>query len=861
MTRFRGIFLLTPSFNWENMKFLVNTTKFVLWTAFSLICALVLISASVYLYLVPTLPEVETLKDIRLQTPMRVLSADNQLIAEFGEQRRAPLTFNEVPTQFVQALIAVEDSRFEEHFGVDPLGFTRAVLTVLATGETDGPGGSTLTQQVARNFFLTREKTITRKFTEILLAFQMERELTKKEIFELYVNKHFLGYRAYGIQAAAAVYYGRDISDLTLPELAMIAGLHQAPSTANPLANPERAQRRRNTVLSRMHELGYISDATYQRAIAAPLTASYRGNNPGVEANYVAEMVRDYMIEHYGEGAYTDGYSVHTTINGTLQQAANRGMRNALIDYSKRHGYLGPEKHIPAQGHTPPEAYQHWREAVEAEPSFGGLRPAIVVRADNEFLWILPKGQPLGKLALADMKWARERITVDRFGPEIKIPMQVAVPGDLIRVTQHEGRWQLTQIPNAQGALVSLDPQDGAIKALTGGFDFLLSKYNRAVQANRQPGSNFKPFIYAAALDKGYTPATIVNDAPIVRADATLEDVWRPRNSGDRYLGPIPMRQALYQSRNLSSIRILEDIGIDYARNYVERFGFNKSNLANDMTLVLGSTVMSPLEIARGYAVFANGGYLVEPYFIESIEDVNGNIIYDANPAIVCRNCPETPTPYWQEESEPVSEDTAATALNIEPIQLNLEEGNTQTSAPTVRNQKQYAPQVISEQTIYLVDSMLKDVVRRGTGRVAYQTMGRDDLAGKTGTTNDAVDAWFTGYNGDYVTSTWVGYDQPVGLGRSEFGGKAALPGWIEYMQTALKGEPSNNLPQPVGIVRMRIDPKTGLLARPGQNNAIFEIFREDSAPNEYSREDVTIDFSGGGESNSGESVSPAQLF
>lgn len=852
------------------MKFLVKTSKFVLWTAFSLICALVLISSSVYMYLVPTLPEVETLKDIQLQTPMRILSEDNRLIAEYGDQRRTPLSFEEIPTQFVQALVAVEDSRFEDHFGVDPIGFTRAVLTVLATGETDGPGGSTLTQQVARNFFLTREKTITRKFTEILLAFQMERELSKKEIFELYANKHFLGYRSYGIQAAAAVYYGRDISDLTLPELAMIAGLHQAPSAANPLANPERAKSRRNTVLSRMLELDYISEASFQKASTAPLTASYRGNRPGIEAHYVAEMVRDFMIERYGDDAYSDGYTIHTTINSTLQEAANRGVRTSLLEYSKRHGYLGPEDHIPAKGRTPPEALAHWRDTVDGTATFGDLTPAIVVRADDDELWVLPKGEELTTLPLSSMTWARPRIKVDEFGPEPDIAMQIAVPGDLIRLHQVDGEWQLAQIPNAQGAMVSLDPQNGAIQALTGGFDYFLSKYNRAVQANRQPGSNFKPFIYAAALDRGYTPATIVNDAPIVRADAALEDVWRPRNSGDRYLGPIPMRQALFQSRNLSSIRILDDIGIDYALEYAQRFGFDKAKLANDMTLVLGSTVMSPLEIARGYSVFANGGYLIDPYFIASIEDVNGNLIYEAQPAEVCRNCPETPTPYWDNnegaETVQASDTSGATAVNISPIALDLEsedeDAAEDSSAPNNQAQQHYAPQVISEQTAYLIDSMLKDVVQRGTGRVAYRTLSRDDLAGKTGTTNDAVDAWFTGYNGDFVTSTWVGYDQPVGLGRYEYGGKAALPGWIEYMRTALNGEPSHELPQPVGIVRMRIDPKTGLLARPGQDSAIFEIFREDTAPTEYSREDVTIDFSGGGnETGANDAVSPAELF
>lgn len=851
--------LLTLSFNWENMKFLAKSTKFILWTLYALICALVLISASVYLYLSPTLPEVETLRDIRLQTPMRIFSADNELIAEFGEQHRSPLHYEQIPTQFIQALTAVEDSRFEEHFGVDPVGFTRAVLTVLMTGETDGPGGSTLTQQVARNFFLTRDKTITRKFTEILLAFQMERELTKEQIFELYANKHFLGYRSYGIQAAADVYYGRDINDLTLPELAMIAGLHQAPSAANPLANPDRALRRRNFVLGRMHEMNYLSDASYEAAIRQPLTAQYRGNGPGLEAAYLAEMVRAFMVERYGDAAYSDGYTVHTTLNSKLQEAATRGLRKTLSEYTQRHGYLGVENHFPAAGRTPPEAYAHWREVVNGTARFGGLTPAIVVRAEDRRLWILPRDGQLTTLALDDMEWARERIDVDTLGPAVTTPFSIAVPGDLIRIEQVDGRWQLAQIPDAQGAMVSLSPNDGGILALVGGYDFLLSKYNRAIQANRQPGSNFKPFVYAAALDKDFTPATIVNDAPIVRSDDALEDVWRPRNSGDRYLGPIPLRQALYQSRNLSSIRVLESIGVNYARRYAERFGFDRDKMASDMTLVLGSTVASPLEVARGYAVFANGGYRIEPYFISSIEDNNGNVIFESNPAVVCRGCPETPTPYWNDENTAAA---SATGVNIAPIELELEG---EIDDQPQRAERRYAPQVLTPQTTYLIDSMLKDVVRRGTGRAAYQALGRDDLGGKTGTTNDAVDAWFTGYNGDVVASTWVGYDNNMGLGQIEFGGRAALPGWIEYMKTALDGQPSNSLSQPVGIVRVRIDPQTGLLAQPGQAGAIFEIFKAENAPTEYSRESVTIDFSGGeGGASSGngdENITPQMLF
>lgn len=860
MAAFFGGFQLTPSFNWENMKYLVKSIRAILWAFFSLICAVVLISASVYLYLSPSLPEVQTLRDIQLQTPMRVVSADNELIAEFGEQRRNPMRFDEIPPLFVKALIAIEDQHFEDHLGVDPAGFTRAVLTVLMTGETDGPGGSTLTQQVARNFFLTRDKTITRKFTEILLAFQMERELSKQEIFELYANKHFLGYRAYGIQAAADVYYNRDVNDLTLPELAMIAGLHQAPSAANPLINPDRAKRRRDAVLGRMVELNFIPRATYEAAVQAPLSAGRERDRSDIEASYLAEMVRDYMVERYGEAAYTDGYTVHTTLNTRLQAAANRGIRQALTDYSRRHGYHGPEDNYDTDGLTGEAALARWRELVDRTPRYGGLTPAVVTAATGDTLSVMPRGAEVTDIPLEQLRWARPYITEDSMGPTPESAADIAEPGDLVRVVQDaDGQWQLTQVPWAQGALVSLDPSDGSVNALVGGFDFRLSKYNRAVQSSRQPGSVFKPFVYAAALDKGFTPASIVNDAPIVRSDALLEDVWRPRNSGDRYLGPIPLRQALYQSRNLSGIRILEDIGVDYTRRYAERFGFDQSELARDMTLVLGSTAASPMDIARAYAVFANGGYLVDPYFIDSITDADGNIVFDANPATVCKNCPETPRPFeLGDDSEPGERESAA--VDVAPIRLNIEDDASEAATEPV--QPRYAPQVMSAQTAYLMDSMLKDVVRRGTGRVAYATMGREDLAGKTGTTNNAVDAWFSGYNADVVTAAWIGFDDNRGLGQAEFGGKAALPAWITFMQTALEGQGSNSLSQPVGIERIRIDPATGLLARPNQPNAIFEIFKEGTAPTEVSREDVTIDFSsdGGGDGGS-DSISPEMLF
>ena len=826
------------------MKLVTKTLRFLLWSAFAVICGLILISASMYLYLSPALPDVQTLKDFRLQTPMRILSSDSKLIAEYGEKRRSPIYYQQIPTQFVQALIAVEDKRFEHHHGVDPVRFTRVVLDLLLTGDKEGAGGSTLTQQVARNYFLTQQKTFTRKFTEILLALKMEQELSKQEIFELYVNKHFLGYRSYGIQAAATVYYGKDINDLSLAELAMIAGLHQAPSGANPISNPERAKKRRNTVLAAMESNGFISEVDYEQAKAAPITAKFHGNNPDVSAYYLAEMVRSDMLSRFKDDAYNDGYTVYTTVNSELQEAAKRGVHRTLLAYTRRHGYLGPEKTLEFDDAV--DAKQNRKTALEtlnATPVFGQLVPALVIESNEQGLTVIAKGieEPIlipvqAVAGEPDLSWARKRITVDRMGPKITSGEQVAPVNSIIRLEKTQQGWALAQIPQAQGTLVALSPQDGSIQALTGGFDYLLSKYNRAVQASRQPGSNFKPFIYSGALDKGYTPATIVNDAPIVKSDKSLEDVWRPKNSGDRYLGPIPLRQALYQSRNLSSIRVLEDIGINYARQYLSRFGFDPKRLANDMTLILGSTVMSPMQIAQGYAVFANGGYAVKPYFIDRIEDKDGNIVFEADPAVVCKGCPETPSLINQATT------VDAEPIDITPLKLSID--NDKEDTATQIKEKHYATQVLSPQTAFLMNSMLRDVVQRGTGRAAKEELPRNDLAGKTGTTNDAVDAWFTGFNGDIVASAWVGFDSNTSLGQYEYGGKAALPAWIEFMKTALKDKPENTMAQPVGIVQVRIDPKTGLLARPSASGARFEYFREENVPTKFADETLIIDFS-----------------
>jgi penicillin-binding protein 1A len=821
------------------MKFVAKSIRFLIWSAFAAICGMVLISASMYLYLSPALPDVQTLRDVKLQTPMRVMTADNKLIWKYGQERRAPLRYEQIPTQFIQALIAIEDKRFEFHYGVDPIRFTRVVLDLLITGNKEGAGGSTLTQQVARNYFLSQNKTFTRKFTEILLALKMESELSKQDIFELYINKHFLGYSSYGIQAAASVYYGKDINDLTLPELAVIAGLHQAPSSANPIANPDRAFKRRNAVLKAMKLNNFITETVYEEAISAPITAINHGNNSDIEAFYLAEMVRVEMLERFPD-AYEGGYTVYTTVNSELQQAADRGINKTLLQYSRRHGFRGAEAFVSNTGFDPHTRLISNLNELKKIPVFGDLTPALVIQGDLEGLQVIPKGEqyPI-TLSLESIKWARERVSVNELGPEITHAYQVAVPGQIVRLEKTAEGFLFAQSPEAQGALVALSPNDGSVQALIGGFDFLLSKYNRAVQSNRQPGSNFKPFIYSAAIDKGFTPASIVNDAPIVRPDNTLEDIWAPKNSGDYYFGPIPLRQALYQSRNVSSVRLLIEIGVKYSKNYVSRFGFNPDRLSNDLTLILGSNEMSPMQIAQGYAVFANGGYAVEPYFISRIEDKNGNILFEAEPAVVCRGCPEAPSLF----STAANVDT--TAIDIQPLALVIEDSSENAQDNGTAKVKKYATQVLSPQTAFLMDSMLKDVVQRGTARAAKRDLPRDDLAGKTGTTNDAVDAWFTGYNGDFVASTWVGYDTNMSLGDREFGGKAALPAWIEFMTTALKDRPSNNLPQPVGIVQVRINPVTGLLATPNTENSRFEFFREDNVPTQSSNEtELTIDFS-----------------
>ena len=773
--------------------------------------ALALGAGGVYLYLTPTLPSAEILRDVRLQVPLRVYTRDGKLIAEFGEKRRTPLRLDQVPERMVQAFVAGEDDRFYEHPGVDWEGLTRAVWHLLRTGEK-GPGGSTITMQVARNFFLSREKTYLRKLNEILLALKIEREFTKDEILELYVNKIFLGQRAYGVGAAAQVYYGRPIRELSLAQLAMIAGLPKAPSRFNPIANPERGVVRRNYVLRRMFELGDIEEAEYDEARNAPVTAKIHGLTVEVEAPYVAEMVRAHMEATYVADAYTAGYEVYTTLDGRLQHAANAALRQTLMEYDARHGYRGPERRL-----APGEGARSLEEALAEFPTVGGLLPALVTSVGERVVAAHAKGAGPIEIPFESMEWTRPYIDEDRRGRKPESAAAVVQAGDVIRVRLTENGWRFSQLPEVEGALVSLDPNDGAIVALTGGFDFYRSKFNRVTQAERQPGSSFKPFIYSAALEHGYTPASIINDAPVVFEDPSLKSAWRPENYGGKFFGPTRLRVALYKSRNLVSIRLLRDIGIDFALDHIARFGIDVQRLPQGLSLALGSGELTPLELAAGYSVLANGGYAVEPYFIGRVLDRDGTSPFTAAPLVVCRDCGEEEATVVPTSTAPAGAAGASTGSSAEP------------GAGSPRSVRP-APRVVDARNAWLMYSMMRDVIRRGTGRKA-RVLERGDLAGKTGTTNDLHDAWFSGFSPDLVATAWIGFDRFRPLGQRETGARAALPMWIAYMKEALKGTRERSIQPPRGIVTVRIDPETGEVAGASHEGAVFESFRRERVP------------------------------
>jgi len=750
-----------------------------LWAFFSLTIFGFIIAGCVYAYLISQLPSVETLKAVQLQTPLRIYSSDEKLIAEYGEKRRIPVAYDNIPQPLIEAVLATEDRRFFEHPGVDIVGLLRASVQLVRTG-AKSQGGSTITMQVARNFFLTRKKSFLRKINEILLAIKIDHKLSKEKILELYLNKIYFGNRAYGVAAAAEVYYGKTLSQLTLPEIAMLAGLPQAPSTHNPLTNPNAAKKRRNHVLERMYEEKLIDEKAYQTAIKAPLTEKYHGRKAIVSAPYVAEMIRQALYQHFGQETYTKGYKVYTTINSTLQNTANTALENGLLNYDGRHAYRGPVGYIDLSQTT---QMSDWFLALKKFPVINDIYPVLITSTHPKTIHgILSTGDTL-EIPLKETHWKQALLRLKT--------------GDVIYARQigHSQRtqqWELVQIPQVQGAFVALNPKNGAIVALTGGLDFYDNNFNHVTQAMRQPGSSFKPFIYAAALDKGFTLASVINDAPVVIREPG-QDLWRPQNAERKFYGPTRLRTALTYSRNLVSIRLLEAIGIPYAVQYVQRFGFLPNQIPKTLSLALGTLEATPLQMAAAYAIFANGGYKVDPYIIDRVADSEGNLLLKAEAKIACPQCTNDPN-------------------NVD-----------------VPADKRAHP-VISSQIAYLMTSALQDVINYGTGKAANQVLHRKDLAGKTGTTNDQKDAWFDGYTSDIVATVWVGFSStPQSL--HEYGAKAALPIWVEFMAKALENKPNQAWPIPDNIVNSRIDPATGLLANSHQANAIFEVFEANHLP------------------------------
>lgn len=821
-----------------------SVKKLIIYTGTTLL-SLVLIGVlgllGAYLYLTPKLPSIDAIRDMRLQVPLRIYARSGELIYEFGEMKRTPLEFEEFPQQVIQAVLAAEDDRFFEHPGVDYRGIFRAALHLIRTGERT-QGGSTITMQVARNFFLNREKTYTRKLSEIFLALKIENELTKQKILELYLNKIFMGKRAFGFAAAAQVYYGKSIQDLSLPQIAMIAGLPKAPSRFNPIVNVERATIRRNYVLRRMHDQEFINDEVYATTLATQDDARLHSQSIAVEAPYVAEMARIEMLERYGKESQSAGYSVVTTIDGRLQGIANRALRKALLAYDRRHGYRGVEGHVELYD-TELFGEPEDRGALLADfPSTGEMKPALVFQVNEKEAYAYTREGNIAHLPWAQIEWARRYVDDNHVGSKLKTAREVLQPGDIIYVhPSTQGCSWLAKPPQVSGALVSLNPNDGAIFSLVGGFDYSQSKFNRVTQAKRQPGSNFKPFIYTAAMDKGFTTASIINDAPVVFDAPGLEDTWRPENYSGHFYGPTRLRQALIKSRNLVSIRLLRSIGVGYAIRYVQKFGFKAQNLPRNLSLALGSGTLTPLEVASAYATFANNGYSIMPYFIDHIIGPDGAVVMQTNPVQVCPQC-EVAEPITQNNATNGESDQGAPDQDILVVKEISEDADVQradminpqglTVAQLEEGPQPIKParKVLSSQTVFLMNTILRDIIRYGTGRGALR-IGRKDLAGKTGTTNDQHDAWFSGFNADMVTTAWVGFDKSLPLGDKETGARAALPMWVDYMEHALKGVPETELKQPPGLVSVRIDSNSGRPTSANNPDAIFEFFREDQVP------------------------------
>ncbi len=791
-----------------------------------------------YYYAAPSLPAAETIRDIRLEVPLRIFSRDGYLISEIGERRRIPVTYEEVPQHVVDAFVSAEDRRFFVHPGIDYRGVLRAMSSLMLTGEISG-GGSTLTQQLARSYFLSLEQSFVRKLREAFLAYQIEHEFSKEQIMAFFLNKMFFGQRAYGVAAASQVYFNKNLSDISIAEAATLAGVLPAPSDYNPVASSEEATNRRAYVLGRMETLGYITAAEYEEAMAEPMVSNLYGTAIELNAHYVAEMVRRDMLNRFGSDAYTAGYKVVTTLDSRLQAAAHYALKNGLLEYTRRRGYRGPIANVALTAEDLVAPFDEWPVAATQalQQYVPGAQSIAVVSAinenDNSAEIVLADGTR-DLLPWSGISWAKPFINRQTSGAEPESVLDVLSIADVIIIMPTStGTWALSQTPEVQGAVVSLDPSDGAINSLAGGFDFATSKFNRVTQAFRQPGSSFKPFIYSAALEHGSTAATVVLDTPVVISSSELEAVWRPTEYSGRFYGPTRVREALVRSMNLVSVRLLLfEAGIGNTVRHIAKFGFGEAALPRNGSLALGAGSASPLDIVQGYAVFANGGYGVKPYVIDAIYDTNGETAYRADPLIVCPECLAEPDATFRAEVIDENMDGAIgedQTLEFSP-QVFLENRPDASTDPELFERVNAAPRAITAQNAFLMQDMMRDVIRRGTGRRAM-AIGRRDLSGKTGTSNDFRDAWFGGFNADLATVAWVGYDDDLPLGPREEGSRTALPIWIEFMRSALKGAPEHQMPQPEGIVSVRIDRDSGCPARAGQPNATFEYFREGHVP------------------------------
>jgi penicillin-binding protein 1A len=780
-----------------------------MWLAWAAVCGAVLTLAGIYLYLNPQIPAAETYRQVQLETPLRVLAEDGALVAEFGERRLIPVTLDEVPALFVKAILDTEDKRFYEHSGIDYISLLNDSVMLLWNREIRS-GASTITMQLARNISFSLEQTFIRKFKEMLLALKIERELSKDEILELYVNVVPFGKRAYGAQAASYTYYGKPLKALELAQLAMLAGIPQAPTAGNPINGPERALKRRNLVLGRMLDQESITDEAYARAIDSPISARIHARDLDVEAPYAAEWVRQQLLSRYGREIYTGGFEAVTTLDARLQSAANLAVREGLLGYDRRHGYRGGASllELPAGGVEADEAdIAALLSVLNERPVSPGLEVAVVTGVERQSFTALKRDGDAVTVIWDLMKWAIPFVDVNRTGALPREAADVVAPGEVIRVREVAEGWALAQVPEVQGALVSMDPMSGAVRALVGGYDFATNQYNHVLQAARQPGSGFKPFVYSAALHHGVTPASVFMDAPLVFEDENLEDTYRPKNFGGRYNGPTRLREALYRSINLVSMRVMLSVGAGKVLDYVNRFGFDTTTFPRNTQLAIGGGTMAvtPLDMATAYAVFANGGYRVVPNVLKEVRMLDGDVVYRAKHPVVCDPC------FTDVNRTPVTPEDDS-SLTIDAVDVPI-----------------IAERVLDERNAFIVHSMLQDVIRRGTG-VRAKSLGRGDLAGKTGTTNEA-DTWFNGYHPNLVTTVWMGFSDHRPLGDVETGSRGPLPIWIEYMQTALDGIPEVTRAQPAGVLTMKIDPTTGQPASPDQSDAIFEYFIAEHAP------------------------------